>query len=136
MAITSSQLTLDGYFNGKEKSKLYRPYFSAIIFNNAKDLLGRVNRLLDDLSYPTPRISSGWRPLPYNKQIGGSRRSWHIVGRAVDLADDGTLDILISLRPELLEKHGLWLEHADYTPGWTHLDTGVRAARPVRIFKP
>lgn len=136
MSTSDHVLTLDEYFQGRERSKLYRIYFNAEVFNNAKSLIEKVNGLLKELRYPTPRISSGWRPPPYNKSIGGSRRSWHIVGRAVDLSDNGELDILLTLRPELLEKYGLWLEHSDYTPGWTHLDTGVRAARAVRIFKP
>lgn len=58
-------------------------------------------------------------------------------GLAVDIADpDGHLDEAIKAKPELLDKYGLWLEDPGHTPGWTHLDLGVRSSRPIRIFLP
>lgn len=46
-------------------------------------------------------------------------------GLALDIEDpDNELDKLIASKPELLDKYGLWLEHPDSTPKWTHLDKG------------
>jgi hypothetical protein len=97
-----------------------------------------VNGLLFDLGWRVPVVvSSGWRPRGLNAKIkGAAKNSYHIYGKAVDIADNGELDRAIQANPALLEKWGLWLEHPDNTPGWTHLDVGTRTDRDIRIFKP
>lgn len=132
----SDLITMDMYLGTFPKR--YRNEYSVDIFNSATDLLARVNALLKDL-FPDRteyHVNSGWRPREYNRSVGGAGRSWHIVGKAVDIADDGTIDAHLLINPSLLSKHGLWLEHPNYTPGWTHLDTGDRLPREVQIFRP
>lgn len=108
--------------------------------NNAKVLLDLVNQFLIELGVnpDTLKISSGFRPSKINSSIpNASKKSLHMTGLAIDIEDtNNELDKLIQSRPELLDKYGLWLEHPNSTPGWTHLDKGTRSARQIRIFYP
>ena len=107
--------------------------------SNACKLIVQVNAFLSELSWEgSVKVSSGFRPTAVNSTIKhAAKRSLHITGLAIDIADpDGTLDETIKAKPELLEKFGLWLESPDHTPGWTHLDLGTRSARAIRIFLP
>lgn len=101
-------------------------------------LLGRVNRLLVRLQWPSPAlVSSGYRPGRFNRAAGGAPHSGHLVGRAIDVADgDGRLKmaILASGADALLTEMGLWMESPARTPGWVHLDTIDRGK--TRIFLP
>jgi hypothetical protein len=134
-------ITLEAYFNdpqsGEDRRQKYREEYTTEIRDNATKLLEKVNALLLDLGIMSCLVSSGWRPSAVNKAAGGAKRSLHMRGMAIDLRDgDGGLDRKIEEKPELLQKHGLWLESPDHTPGWCHLDMGTRWERPVRIFKP
>jgi uncharacterized protein YcbK (DUF882 family) len=107
---------------------------------NATGLLDLVNQFLEELKVDTENlsVSSGFRPAAVNAAISNSaKKSLHMTGLAIDISDpDNSLDKLIQENPELLEKYGLWLEHPDSTPRWTHLDKGNRSSRKVRIFHP
>lgn len=104
---------------------------------NAEQLLIKVNKLLKELGFTKVKVSSGFRPSTVNSAISGAKKSLHMIGKAIDIADpDGKLDKAISEKPELLTTYGLWLEHPDSTVGWAHLDTGSRFERKIRIFKP
>ena len=66
-----------------------------------------------------------------------------MTGRAIDILDDKDqfLGTLIASKPELLKKHGLWLEALTSTKGvitnWVHLDNSVsRKGREIQIFLP
>jgi uncharacterized protein YcbK (DUF882 family) len=125
------------YFMGRDKS--HSQDLTEEVKANADNLLNRVNALLADLNWPSPAyVSSGWRPPSINASVANSaKRSHHMSGRAMDIKDpDGRLAKAILERPELLEKHGLWMEDPSFTKGWVHLDTGTRSARKVRVFKP
>lgn len=128
-------LALRNYFAGRDTQ--YAQDYSDQIAANAVDLLSRVASLLAELNIQTVRISSGWRPYSVNnKTPGASPYSWHISGKAVDLLDrEGTIYGQIAARPELLAKYDLWMEDRKSAPTWTHLDTGKRISRPVRIFQ-
>lgn len=110
---------------------------------NAEDLIKRVNALLVDLSISKVVVSSGFRSSTVNAATPGSaKRSAHMTGRAVDLMDDKSQTICkkILSKPDLLKKHGLWMEDSAHTIGkntnWVHLDTIERKDRPIRTFKP
>jgi len=115
---------------------------------NLDKLIGAVNGLLLDLesenklpsTWPI-KVSSGYRSPAINATIGGAKASYHMRCMAVDLHDDAhqTLANIIAANPDLLRKHGLFMEDPTSTKGaanWVHLDIGVRADRPSRIFKP
>lgn len=98
------------------------------IRDRALILLARVNALLGDIPLADaqdPEITSGWRPAYYNRTIpNAAKNSKHITGEAVDIADaDGVLDDYLLDHPELLERHGLWMEHPSATKGWVHLQS-------------
>lgn len=60
--------------------------------------------------------------------------SGHLKCQACDFEDlDGELDTWCLQNVSVLEQLGLWLEHPDSTPGWTHLDTKPRSNR---VFRP
>ena len=95
---------------------------------NATKLLIAVNELLKDLGIGCVTVSSGFRPSSVNSKIpNAAKKSLHMTGLAIDLSDpNNTLDSAITLKPELLAKHGLWQEHPSKTVNWCHLDLGTR----------
>ena len=115
---------------------------SSDVVSNALDLLSRVNVLLSrvtdlepDLEAASePVINSGWRPESYNATVpGAARKSLHITGEAIDLADpEGELDEFLFDNPHLLVETGLWCEHPSSTRRWTHLQ--ARAPRSGNRF--
>lgn len=134
-------ITLDAYFTstktGADLRVKYGSDYTNEILQNATKLLEKVNALLSDLGIISCTINSGWRPAAYNASIGGAPKSYHVRGMAIDLTDKtGQLDQVLSDRPELLKKYDLWREDSGSTPGWCHLDCGVRTDRPSRSFKP
>ncbi len=128
-------LTLEMYLMGREK--LYPKEYTLEVRSNAVDLVKRVNNLLNALQLDCPIVTSGWRPYAINMRAGGAKRSLHMSGKAVDLADKGDLlkEKILENAPLLLD-YGLWMERPDATPGWCHLDSGIRDSRFVRVFKP
>lgn len=134
-------IELDAYFqdpkSGDDRRQKYPQDYNNNILENAKTLLKKVNALLADLGIISCTVSSGWRPATVNSAVGGAKKSLHMEGKAIDLRDGtGDLDKAIEAKPELLAKHGLWLEDPSATKGWCHLDIGTRSDRPIRIFKP
>ncbi len=97
-------------------------------------LLGRVNNLLDHLGYKedTLQISSGFRTQAINKQSGGSPKSGHCLGKAIDIKDSSGL-LKKQINKDLLEQFDLYMEHPLHTPKWIHLDISKRINR---IFIP
>lgn len=78
-------------------------------------------------------IYGGFRPQHCPE---GVPRSAHKEALAVDRYDPlGRIDAWITEHPDALERHGLYIEHPDMTPGWSHWT--VRApASGNRIFRP
>jgi hypothetical protein len=112
---------------------------------NANDLIERVNALLDDYAIDggivpiNPKTKSeisgetggGFRPQDY--PVGASK-STHKTGQGVDLYDrSDLLKKWLVRKPEILIKHGLYMEAPAFTDTWCHLQT--RATRN-RIFYP
>lgn len=66
----------------------------------------------------------------------GAPTSAHKQGMAVDIYDPkGEIDKWLLAHPDTLEKFGIYIEHPDDTPGWSHWST--RAPKSGRhIFKP
>lgn len=83
-----------------------------------------------------PAITSGYRTAEANKAAGGAKLSNHQLGLACDFADPkGEFDKWCMSNTGVLASIGLYLEHPDSTPSWTHLQS--KAPRSGRIvFKP
>lgn len=131
------------YFMGRDSQ--YSKELTEEIKTNAKTLVEKINALLKDLNWTQSiEVSSGWRPAAINNATSNAaKKSLHMTGEACDLKDDKdqTLAKLIQSKPELLKKHGLWLEHPEATKGkftnWCHLDMSTkRTDRAIRVFKP
>lgn len=122
--------------SGKYPERLKHPELTTEVIKNIDTLIIKVNAFLQDLGITNIKVSSGFRPSEVNAGTkGAAKKSYHMIGMAVDLEDPhGDLDKLIKSKPELLDKYELWLENPDSTPTWTHLDIGTRSKRPVRIF--
>jgi hypothetical protein len=102
---------------------------------NLDGLLNALNALRRAYGKPM-RVTSGYRPAPFNKAAGGTKLSNHMVCLACDFADpDGALDAWCMANLHELEKAGLWLEHPDATPGWCHLQA-VPPRSGNRVFRP
>lgn len=115
------------------------------IHENAVELLGKVNALLEECVAQgwTPRVNPVTGTLISGQQNGGWRpqacpvgapSSSHKQGRGVDIADgNGELDAMVDAA--MLERHGLYKEHEDATPGWLHVsDRAPRSGN--RVFFP
>lgn len=128
-------LTLEDLLMGRDKT--HPKDFTIEIKTQGEDLVRRVNNLFTALQLRVPPVTSGWRPLEINMRAGGAKRSLHMQCKAVDLSDPkGEVKKAIMKKTELLLDFGLWLESPDSTPTWVHLDTGIRSARLVQVFKP
>lgn len=131
-------ITRDDYFGHMSRALEAEP--DAETERNAADLLDRVNALLEEIDLPeaqSPHVNSGWRSPAYNAKVpNAAPRSKHITGQAIDLADpEGALDDYLMERLDLLEKHGLYLEHPLSTKSWTHLQS-VPPRSGNRVFYP
>lgn len=129
----SDYITASGKYPERTKSD----ELTKTVKDNAVVLLNKVNQLLEELGIKEAKVSSGFRPSAVNaKTKGAAKKSMHLSGRAVDLADPKHEIVhKILARPELLAKYELWLEDPASTPSWAHLDTGTRSDRPLRVFK-
>ena len=110
---------------------------SAVVEQNIIDLAQRLELIRRFLGKPL-RITSWFRPPPYNVFIGGAKRSQHMLGRAADfvVADIDADRVRALLYPRLAE-FNLRMEDK---PGssWVHIDTACteNMTLPQRYFKP
>lgn len=126
--------SLQGYMMGRDKE--YPPTPDMLAGGN--NLLNKVEAFLYDCGVDATDedISSGYRPGHFNEAAGGSPNSAHKLMLAIDLKKrvrDAVLILGLDRVKELLEKHGLYMEHPKRTLTWLHLQT--RATRN-RIFIP
>jgi hypothetical protein len=126
-------ITIEEYFMGRREKykKDYLPEYEV----NAKDLLSRVNPLLEKVAliatwvdfelHPENKslVSSGWRPPAVNAKTPNSAlKSKHMTCNAIDIYDpDGDIDDFLMGNERLLQEFGLSMEHASATKGWCHL---------------
>lgn len=82
-------------------------------------------------------LSSGWRPPSVNAATpNASPTSRHMTGEGGDVYDpDGLIDDYLMAHQDLLAEFGIWLEHPDYTPTWSHWQT-VKPKSGNRVFRP
>ncbi len=120
---------------------------------NILKLLQSVNNLLQDF-YDKEQLeretSSGYRTKQDHQRIyddmNAKRKNaglaevkipWgskHLSGAAIDLKDaDDKLKKFCTV--EILKKHGLYMEHPDYTDSWCHLQI-IKPGSGNQIFKP
>lgn len=119
-----------------DRRQTYPEYYSPKISEAADALLLKVNALLRALPHDDTRVTSGWRPEPINRKVGGAAKSHHTTGHAVDLADPtGELARAIVRNQQLLVELGLYLESPNHTKGWVHLQD-VPPKSGNRVFNP
>lgn len=115
--------------------------------NNAENLCAAVNRLIermesDGVKFP---INPHTRTNVSGESFGGFRpqscaigapNSAHKEGMAVDLYDpDNAIDDWLIAHADDLDQFGLWFEHPDSTPYWSHWS--IRKPRSGnRFFRP
>lgn len=107
-------------------------YFGAI-GGSAKNLLDQVNALLEGAEAAGVKLhvdpdtgcyvsGNGRGGFRLQDCPEGARLSSHKTAQGIDISDPkGALDAWIT--DAILEKHGLYREHPDYTIGWCHLTT-------------
>lgn len=132
--------------SGKYPERAKHKELNDALLQNANKLLTKVQALFVDLGLDLSKysVSSGFRPSEVNAAIANAAKaSLHQLCKAIDIVDDKnqTLAKLIESRPDLLKKHGLWLESPRHTIGkntnWVHLDISeARPDRPSRVFAP
>ena len=97
---------------------------------NLFDLLPRLN--LVRFHYGKPLyVSSGYRPPSINADVGGSKRSAHLLCMAVDFKDEnGDFANWCLANMDIIEEAGLYMESPDYTNGWVHLQSRATRNNP------
>lgn len=122
-------ITVDQYLMGRTEG------LTDELLINATDTVERVNLLLDKFGEQRS-VTSGYRPASINSQVGGAKKSNHIICKACDLEDkNGRLDEWCMNNKHILEQIGLWLEHPSATQGWCHVQT-VPPKSNNRVFYP
>lgn len=112
---------------------------------NMMELLLRINKVRTAYGKPMT-VTSCYRSMQEHldiykrKGITDTNRipmaSKHLYGQAVDISDPkGELDTWCQNNVALLEQIGLWIEHSDYTIGWTHFQI-IPPKSGNRFFKP
>lgn len=98
---------------------------NSVIDKNLALLLERMNELRAIWAKPMI-ITSGLRSDAQQAELiaqgkSTARVSKHLSGNACDVLDkDGELDKWCLANEAVLARIGLWCEHPDATPGWTH----------------
>lgn len=113
-----------------------------LYLKNAITLCAKVSELLSAYGKELKQ-TSGWRPMSYNAQIGGSPKSHHCSCQAVDLSDpDEAFGQWCTSNVGRLRELGLYMEsltttHASSNPKkrWVHLQSVAPRSGSV-IFKP
>jgi hypothetical protein len=71
------------------------------------------------------RISSGYRSAALNSKIGGAKKSDHLVGRAIDIDQDGTsitnAQVFDFIKNNLKFSQLIWEFGTDKNPDWVHV---------------
>jgi len=105
------------------------------VYHNLIRVMSRLHWIREFFRQPII-ITSGYRPILYNKDIGGARHSAHIRGMAVDFKIKGVDpdEARRQLLP-LLDHLNLRMEDL---PGasWLHIDVREPTAFGGRFFKP
>lgn len=123
-------ITLEQYYKGRDTQ--YAADLTDDIKSNAVETLRRANLLLDRFyaEFPdaAPRgCNSGWRPPAVNAATpNAAKKSKHMLAQAIDITDiDGTLDnwLMTQGGQSAMADIGLWHEHPESTPGWSHVQT-------------
>ena len=97
--------------------------------HNLEELLIRINKIRYAWDEPM-RVTSGFRTEQDQKRINPkAMRSKHLVGCAVDIADDGSLYKFLQDEPRHLENADLYCELG--TKGWVHFQS-----KPFGSYKP
>jgi hypothetical protein len=118
------------------RDKTFSDEYTSEISNNLDTLLEKLNVLRAAYGHPM-KVSSGWRPASINGMIpNAAKKSNHMIGLAVDIADaDGALMKWCLDNLDLLTATGLYLEDFRYTPTWCHFQS-VAPKSKKRIFVP
>jgi hypothetical protein len=127
-------ISLADYYMGRDLKSPEE--LTAVHRANAQITVDRVNELLEAFGEPR-RVNSGWRPAAINAGVpNAAAKSKHMTCQACDLNDDdGSLDAWCMANLQILERIGLWLEHPDSTPRWTHWQI-VPPGSGNRVFRP
>lgn len=110
--------------------------YTAEVSDNLDKLLSMINKVRKAYNKPMT-VSSGWRPAGINSATkGAAKRSNHLLGLAVDIADpDGKLATWTIQNIALIASFGLFIEDIRYTKNWVHYQC-VPPASGKRVFIP
>jgi len=99
-----------------EEFKCHCSYIDCHITYVDTDLVGKLQELRSHLGIPI-KITSGYRCARHNKDIGGKKGSYHLIGKAADISVDVPLVELQELCEERFDGVGRY-------PGrhFTHVD--------------
>lgn len=104
------------------------------IKNNLIELCSKMDEVRNFLDAPI-KVHCTFRPVAYNKQIGGALHSQHSVGCAMDFDVGGDCDDIRAILEPMLEQWGMRMEK-NIGGNWIHLDIGNIPPGGHRYFIP
>ena len=135
-------ITSDMFWKGRDKQ--FASEITSEIRANAAETLRRANMLLERYAQSggvcaALGCTSGWRPAAVNAATkGAAKKSNHMLGKAIDIADPGDQPdkwLMTVAGQEALADIGLWMEHPSATPNWAHVQI-VPPGSCRRVFYP
>ena len=113
-------------FRCNDKAKTEVP---ANLLCNVQELAEQLQVLRDHVGKPIV-INSGYRTAAYNKSVGGSPKSQHLLAKAADIRIAGYTPKQVADIVEKLVKEGkMKIGGIGVYPTFTHLDTRATKAR-------
>lgn len=95
------------------------------------EMLIKINEIQSGYYPHILTVSSGARCPQYNRKVGGSVKSAHCEGKAIDIADPKK--VFWSWLEDKLDLYNIWCESPIDTPTWTHIS--IRPTVSGRIFR-
>lgn len=96
---------------------------------NLQSLLVALNQFREVWGQPMI-VSSGYRTVEHNEQIGGAKDSAHCLCMAADIWDkDRSVSKYCVQNQDLLSNIGLYIEHNLWTPTWVHFQIRPTSSR-------
>ena len=120
-------LTVKKLLNGYDESMQFKKEVTPELLTNLQKTADIINEFLIHVGVREDQVklTSGWRPLAVNEATANSaKKSNHILGLAVDLADPQNNLFKAFMRKENLEKAkelGIYFENPLHTKTWVHL---------------
>lgn len=114
------------YFKLKELSNTNLNVPNTPDKESLESLISIINEILDPLRehFNTPiTITSGYRSVPLNRLVGGSKTSQHLTGEAIDFKMASMKTVFYYIIDNFEFDQLIWEYGTDESPAWIHISS-------------